>query len=159
MTIITRPFLCGVILVAALSMTAASAPIALRKSVMDSKPMMFGVGIRARDRRVSTPPYAALIPGVYAREILQTASAHGDYMVRVWAMLVSPHVTTGETKLPGAAVLAVNAGRVELIMGDQKIQLEPGATAAVPEGASLRFVNSDENRPAQLRAVLISGSR
>lgn len=121
--------------------------------------MVFGEGVRARDRLAQTPQYAALAPGLYARPIVQTASARGDYTVEVWSLLVSPRSTTGEARLPGAAVVTVRAGRVELITGDQKTRLEPGATASVPEGASLRFVNGDAKRPAHLRAVVLSGSR
>ncbi len=138
-------------------MTAAPAQTAERKPEA-GKPIVFE-GVRARDRLAPTPQYAALAPGLYARQIVQTASARGDYTVEIWSLLVSPRGSTGEVRLPGAAVVILYAGRVELITGDKKTRLEPGATASVPEGASLRFVNSDDSRPAQLRAVVLSGSR
>jgi hypothetical protein len=123
------------------------------------KPISFGEGVRARDRLSPTPQYALLVPGLYARQIVQAVSARGDYTVEIWSLLVSPRVNTAETKLPGAAVVTLYSGRVELITGEQRTRLEPGATTAVPEGASLRFVNGDDKRPAQLRAVVLSGTR
>jgi len=158
MTNTTRLLLAGAILVSAMSMTAASAQTAERKPEV-GKPVVFGDGVRARDPLAPTPQYAALAPGLYGRQIVQAASDRGDYTVQVWSLIVSPRASTGEAKLPGAAVVILYAGRVELITGEQKTRLEPGATAAVPEGASLRFVNSDASRPAQLRAVALSGSR
>ena len=157
MTNTTRLLLGGTILICALSSTPVLAQAAAQKPA-EGKPLVFGDGVRARDRLTPTPQYAALARGLYARQIVQAASDRGDYTVQVWSLLVSPRVTTGEAKLPGAAVITLHAGRVELIAGDQKTRLEPGATASVPEGASLRFVNSDESRPAQLRAVVLSGS-
>jgi quercetin dioxygenase-like cupin family protein len=122
------------------------------------KPVTFGEGVRARDPLSPTPQYTLLAPGLYTRQIVQAASARGDYTVQVWSLLVSPRANTAEAKLPGAAVVTLYAGRVELITGEQKTRLEPGASATVPEGASLRFVNTDEKRPAQLRAVVLSGN-
>lgn len=158
MTNAIRLLLAAASLISAMSMTAASAQTAERRPEA-GKAIVFGDGIRARDRMATTPQYAALAPGLYARPIVQTASARGDYTVEVWSLIVSPHATTGEAKLPGAAVVTLRAGRVELISGDQKTRLEPGWTASVPEGASLRFVNGDASRPAHLRAVVLSGSR
>jgi hypothetical protein len=122
------------------------------------KPITFGDGVRARDPLSPTPKYELLAPGLYVRQIVQAASARGDYNVQVWSLLVSPRADTGEAKLTGAAVVTLNAGSVELITGGQRTRLEPGATATVPDGASLRFVNSDGKRPAQLRAVVLSGN-
>src|SRR5262245_45592774 len=123
------------------------------------KPISFSDGVRARDRFSPTPQYALLTPGLYARQIVQAASARGDYSVQVWSLLVSPRASTAEAKLPGAAVVTLYAGRVELITGEQKTHLEPGASTTVPEGAALRFVNGDDKRPAQLRAVVLPGNR
>ncbi len=159
MTIMTRFLLGGAILAAALSMTVASAQTAERKAEGNGKPIIFSDGVRARDGLAATPQYAPLAPGLYGRQIVQAASARGDYTVQVWSLVVSPRGSTGEARLPGAAVLTLRVGRVELISGDQKTRLEPGATASVPEGASLRFVNSDDSRPAHLRAVVLSGTR
>jgi hypothetical protein len=122
------------------------------------KPITFGDGVRARDRLSPTPQYAQLVPGLYTRQIVQAASVRGDYTVQVWSLLVGPRANTAEAKLPGAAVVTLHAGRVELITGEQKTLLEPGATATVPEGASVRFVNSDQKRPANLRAVVLFGN-
>ena len=77
---------------------------------------------------------------------------------RFWSLLVSPRANTADATLPGAAVVTLYAGRVQLITGEKRTRLQPGATAAVPKGASLRFVN-DDKRPAQLRAVVLSGNR
>jgi quercetin dioxygenase-like cupin family protein len=158
MTNMTRLLLAGAILVAGMSMTVAPVQTA-EKEPAAGKPVIFDDGIRARDRLAPTPQYAALASGLYARQVVQTASERGDYTVEIWSLTVSPHASTGEARLPGAAVVILYAGRVELIIGDQKTRLQPGASASVPEGASVRFVNGDDNRPAQLRAIVLSGSR
>jgi len=123
------------------------------------KPITFGDGVRARDRLTATPQYELLVPGLYGRQIVQAASARGDYTVQVWSLLVSPGASTSDAKLPGAVVVILYAGRIELITGKQTTRLQPGATAAVPEGASFRVVNDDGERPAQLRAIVLSGRR
>jgi uncharacterized cupin superfamily protein len=58
--------------------------------------------------------------------------------------------------LPGAAMLSLTAGTLEYVAGDQRGKLQAGDTAAIPEGASLRFINSDGTRAAVLRAVIVS---
>ena len=152
-------------LVRALLMTAmciwvsAAAPQAVEPGADKGKPIILGNSVRASDRTAPTPKYSRLANGLYGRQTVQTTSAKGDYTVQIWALLVSPRVTTGEAKLPGAAVLSVDAGRVDLIVGERKTRLEPGATASVPEGAALRLVNVDETRPAHLRAVVLTGTR
>jgi hypothetical protein len=156
MTSKPRLLLGGSILISALLSTPVLAQATQQPT--EGKPIVFD-GIRQQDRLTPTPQYAALAPGLYGRQIVQTASDRGDYTVQILSLLVSPRMSTGEAKLPGAAVITLRAGRVELITGDQRTRLDPGVTASVPEGASLRFVNSDESRPAQLRAVVISGSR
>jgi hypothetical protein len=158
MTDTTRLLFVGPILICALSSPCALAQAAAQKPP-EGKPIVFGDGVRQRDRLTPTPQYAPLATGLYARQIVQAASDRGDYTVQVWSLLVSPRTTTGEAKLPGATVITLRAGRVELISGDQKTRLEPGTTASVPEGASLRFVNGDDARPAHLRAIVLSGSR
>ena len=115
--------------------------------------------IRAADRTTATPNFSRMAAGLYGKQILQTASANGDYTIQVWALLVSPHATTGDAELPGAAVVIVQAGTVELIQGGNKTRLNAGAIAAVAEDSPLRLVNIDETRPAHLRAVVLSGTR
>jgi hypothetical protein len=122
-------------------------------------PMTYGTDVRADNPHAPTPQFAPLAPGVYAREILNTKSSKGDYVVQIWSLLVSPKSSTNEVRLPGAAMLSLNAGRIEIITGNSRSTLGPGGTVAVKEGASLRFVNSDASRPAQLRAIILSGSR
>lgn len=147
------------ILVSILWLATASAQKPERQPGADLRPMIFGDGIRAREPLAQSPQYAVLVPGLYTRQILQAPSAKGDYTVAIWALLVAPKASTADAKLPGATVLSLTAGSVELVMGERKIRLEAGATAAVPEGAALRFINSDESRPAHLRAVVLTGSR
>jgi hypothetical protein len=151
--------LAGVLLTVSLTVSFALAQTAGRKAAIEAKPATFGESIRSRDRLAPTPQYSALAPELFARKIVETASPHGDYGVEVWSLLVGPHASTGEAKLSGAAVLLLQTGHVELIIGDRKRRLEPGSTATVPEGATLRFVNADDSRPAHLRAVVLSGSR
>jgi hypothetical protein len=159
MTSVSRALLSGAILISAISTTAASAQTIQPKPDQDGKPIVFSDGARARDRLAPTPQFAPLAPGLYARQIVQATSARGDYTTQVWTLLIAPHTNTGEATLPGAAVLMLTTGSVELITGDKKLRLEPGTTAAVPEGASMRFVNTDDSRPAQLRAVVLQGTR
>ena len=87
---------------------------------------------------------------------MDARSVKGDYAIQVWSLTIGPKTNTGEAKLPGAAMLSVTTGTVEYIAGDLRGKLAPGGTAAIPEGASLRFVNSDEQKPAVLRAVITS---
>jgi hypothetical protein len=121
------------------------------------KPISFAGGIRARDRLSPTPQYALLTAGLYARQIVQASSVHDDYKVQIWSLLVSPHANTADVKLPGAAVVTVYVGRVEVVTGDRKTSLDPGATTTIPEGSAVRFVNADDKHPAQLRAVVLVG--
>jgi hypothetical protein len=149
----------GVTFIAALVAMPLVAGQSVDRKRAAGKPISFGDGVRAADRLSPTPQYSLLANGLYARQIVLAASARGDYTVQVWSLLVSPHTNTAEAKLPGAVVLTLYAGNVELVTGDQKTRLEPGATAVVPEGTALRFVNGDDKRPAQLRAVVLSGNR
>jgi len=157
MTNIVR-LLAEAVVVFAMLVTAALAQAPERKPDV-GKPLTFGDSVRARDRLATTPQYVALATGLYARQIVQTSSDRGDYTVQVWSLIVSPRASTGETTLPGAAVVILYAGSVELVAGDRRTRLEPGATTAVPEGTSLRFVNGDKSRPAQLRAIVLTGNR
>jgi hypothetical protein len=122
-------------------------------------PMTYETDVRAMNPRAPTPQFAPLVPGVYAREVLSATSLNGDYIVKILSLLISPKTSSNETGLPGATVLSLNAGRVEVIAGNSRSTLGPGGTLAVKEGAVLRFVNSDGIRPAQLRAIVISGRR
>jgi len=119
-------------------------------------PVTFGTGVRAVDPRATTPQFAAIATGLFARPIVDARSAKGDYAIQVWSLSIGPKTNTGETKLPGAAMLSLTTGTVEYIAGDTRGKLAPGDTTAIPEGASLRFVNSDEQKPAILRAVITS---
>jgi hypothetical protein len=157
MFITTWPF----VSLAFVSLLAAPAPVAAQAANQQppaGKPITFGDGVRATDRLSPTPQYAPLATGLYGRQIVQANSARGDYSVQIWSLLVSPRANTADAKLPGAAVVTVIAGRVDLITGGQTTRLEPGATGAVAEGASMRFVNADEKRAAQLRAIVIAGN-
>jgi quercetin dioxygenase-like cupin family protein len=145
---------------ALLTWIAASAPLVAQPVAQQppaGKPVTFD-GIRAQDRLAPTPQYRQLATGVYGRQIVEAASRGGDYTVQVWSLLVSPKTTTADATLPGAAVVTVIAGRVDLIAGGKTTRLDPGAAASVAEGAAMRFVNADEKRPAQLRAVVLSGN-
>jgi hypothetical protein len=147
--------LCSWFMVAQPGYAQTSAP-----KVTDDKPLTFSRGgVRADNPRQPTPRYVEFASGLYTQRVLQAASPKGDYTVQVWSLVVSPGVTTAEAKLPGAAVLNVRAGSVVLLINDRTLHLESGATAAVPEGESLRFTNEDSSRPARLRAVVLSGNR
>lgn len=124
----------------------------------EGRPITFRDNGQQVDRLSATPPYVALATGLYGRQIVQAPSQDKDYTVQVWSLLVSPKTTTGEVKLPGAAVVMLIAGRVEFATGSQRGELVAGATTAIPEGSSLRIVNADV-RPAQMRAVVVAGAR
>jgi len=154
MTITTRQMLVPI-----LALTIGAASIALAQVVaVDSPPapVTFAKGVRSTNPRGATPQFAAIASGVYARTIVDTRSAKGDYSIRIWSLSVSPKATTGDVTLPGAAMLSLMAGTVEYIAGDQRGKLKPGDTAAIPEGATLHFINGDETRAAVLRAIIVS---
>jgi hypothetical protein len=127
------------------------------QAVPKAAPVTFGKGVRAVDPRAPTPQFSAIAAGLLARPIVDTQSVKGDYAIRVWSLSVGPRTNTAATTLPGAAMLSLTAGKVEFIAGDLRGKLEPGDTVAIPEGASLRFINNDAQRPAVLRAVIVSG--
>jgi len=142
-----------------LAVTAGAASVVLAQVVEKNPPpapITFPKGVRSADPRAGTPPFAAIASGLYARTIVDTQSAKGDLKIQVWSLSVSPKSTTGDVTLPGAALLSLTAGAVEYAAGDQRGKLQPGDTAAIPEGAALRFVNDDGLRPAILRAVVVS---
>lgn len=120
-------------------------------------PVTFDRGVRAVDPRAPTPQFSSIATGLLARPIVDTQSAKGDYAIRVWSLSVAPKTNTAAATLPGAAMLSLTAGNVEYIASDVRGKLAPGQTAAIPEGAALRFINSDEQKPAVLRAVIVSG--
>src|SRR5262245_41047321 len=164
MTHAIRSLVTGAVFLLALVMTDAAAQETAQQTpaappAVPAKPIAFGAGARAQDPLAPTPPFAALAPGLFARQILESASPSGDYTVQVWSLLVSPKSETGEAKLAGAAVLLLNAGHVEVISAGKRTRLEPGGTTSVAEGASVRFINTNERQPAQLRAVVVSGRR
>lgn len=141
--------------------TAPAQPVAppAQPAAPAAKPFSFGPGARAADRLAPTPDFAPLTQGLFARQIAEALSADGAYTVQVWSLLVSPKASTGEAKLAGAAVLMLNAGRVDVISADKRVSLTPGGTTSIAEGASVRFVNNNPSQPAHLRAVVIIGSR
>jgi hypothetical protein len=146
-----------VILLFTLTLGAASIALAQVAATNPSPaPITFAKGVRSADPRAGTPPFAAMASGLYARTIVDTQSAKGDYKIRIWSLSVSPKATTGDVTLPGAAMLSLTAGTLEYVAGDQRGKLQAGDTAAIPEGASLRFINSDGTRAAVLRAVIVS---
>jgi hypothetical protein len=120
-------------------------------------PVTFDKGVRAADPRAPTPQFAAIATGLFARPIVDTKSVKGDYAIRVWSLSVAPKTSTAATTLPGAAMLSLTAGSVEYIAGEVRGKLAPGDTAAIPEGSALRFINNDAQKPAVLRAVIVSG--
>jgi len=137
--------------------SAAFAQAAAKPSESTAKPAPVTFkGTRAADVRVPTPQFEALAAGLFARPIVDTQTTKGDVAIRVWSLSVGPKTNTAATTLPGAAMLSLTSGTVEFIAGDLRGKLQPGDTAAVPEGASLRFINEGE-RPAFLRAVIVSG--
>jgi hypothetical protein len=135
--------------------TAAARPAAEKSGAT----ILLNKGIRAENPLMKTPDYAALTPGLYARPVVEAASPQGDYSVRVWALLLSPGAHTRESGLPGAVVLLLRSGHAVVIVAGKETRLELGDSMLAPEGASLQFINPDPARPAQLRAVLLSGSR
>jgi quercetin dioxygenase-like cupin family protein len=148
------------VLISMLALTPGAATIALAQVAATNPspaPITFAKGVRSTDPRAGTPPFAAVAPGLYARTIVDTQSAKGDYKIRIWSLSVSPKATTGDVTLPGAAMLSLTTGTLEYVAGDQRGKLQPGDTAAIPEGAKLRFINSDDTRAAVLRAVIVSG--
>jgi quercetin dioxygenase-like cupin family protein len=147
------------LLIPVLALTIGAASLALAQVAAESPaaPITFAKGVRSFNPRAVTPQFAAIAAGLYARTIVDTQSAKGDYKISVWSLSVSPKATTGDVTLPGAAMLSLTAGKVEFVAGDQRGKLQPGDTAAIPEGASLRFINSDDARAAVLRAIIVSG--
>jgi hypothetical protein len=144
---------------AALAYAAASLSQPVEQTPAPTHPIELGTSaVRAADRTTATPNFSRMATGLYGKQMVQTASANGDYTIQVWALLVSPHATTGDAQLPGAAVLIVQAGTVELIQGGNKTRLNAGAVATVAEESPLRLVNTDETRPAHLRAVVLRGT-
>jgi len=152
---------CGALLIGVAVVLGAAVGPALAQVLQapsQGRPITFRDNGQQVDRLAPTPPYAALASGLYGRQIVQAPSQDGGYTVQVWSLLVSPKSTTGEAKLAGAAVLMLIAGRVQVTAGEQRSELVPGATVPVREGAGLRIVNAD-SRPAQLRAVVVTGTR
>jgi hypothetical protein len=146
-------------LISVLALTLGAASIALAQvatTESPAAPVTFPKGVRSINPRAPTPQFAPIADGLYARTIVDTESARRDYKIRIWSLSVSPKKTTGDVTLPGAAMLSLTAGAVEYVVGDQRGKLQPGDTAAIPEGAVLRLIN-DDVRAAVLRAVIVSG--
>ena len=143
----------------ALAYAAASLSQPVEQTPAPAHPIELGTSaVRAADRTTATPNFSRMANGLYGKQIVQTASAKGDYTIQVWALLVSPHATTGDAQLPGAAVLIVQTGTVELIQSGNKTRLNAGEVAAVAEDSPWRLINTDQTRPAHLRAVVLSGT-
>jgi len=153
-----RPLLIGAVLAVVAAAMSPSALAQAQQAPGAARPLIFRDNGQQTDRLAPTPAYAQLAAGLYGRQIVQTPSRDGDYTVQVWSLLVSPKTTTGEAKLPGAAVLMLLTGRVEITTGGQRGELVPGATAAVPENGVLRIANAGE-QPVQMRAVIVTGDR
>lgn len=134
-----------------------SAPTNPAQAAPKAAPVTFAKGVRAVDSRAPTPQFTAIAAGLYARPVVDTQSAKDDVAIRIWSLSVSPKTNTAAMSLPGAAMLSLTSGSVEYIAGDVRGKMKPGDTAAIPEGASLRFINVDGDRPAILRAVIVSG--
>jgi len=146
------------VLMLVVALTLSGASIALAQVVATESPaapVTFPKGVRSSTPAAGTPNFAAIAPGLYSRTIVETQSAKGDVKIRIWSLSVSPKATTGNVTLPGAAMLSLTAGKVEYVAGDQRGKLQPGDTAGIPEGASLRLIN-DDTRAAVLRAVIVS---
>jgi len=103
-------------------------------------------------------PYETLVPGIFARRILSAPSSESDYRVEVWALLVGPDTQADEVRLPGAATLLVRSGRVTMTSEAGKVELTLGDSALAPEGAPVGFLNPDPERPAHLRAVVVTAT-
>lgn len=153
---ITALLLMCVLATTALQVFAQTTAANATPSAPKAAPVMFTKGVRAIDSHAPTPQFMAIAAGLYARPIVDTQAVKGNYAIKIWSLSVSPKTNTAGTKLPGAAMLSLTAGSVEFIAGDVRGKLQPGDTAAVPEGASLSFINSDAARPAMLRAVIVS---
>lgn len=158
MTLPARFALGFVFLLSMLSLADAQAPTR-QANPSERTPFTFGKSTRADNPNALPPNYALRAPGLYSRPIVSATASAGDYAVQVLALLISPHTDTADTQFPGAAVLMLRAGSVLVVSGDSRIQLESGSTTLIPDGASVRFINSDAERPAHLRAAVITGSR
>jgi hypothetical protein len=137
----------------------ATDPLALEFRPENTAPTRFDKAVRAREARVATPAFKPLVPGLLARHIVEASSIDGDYSTDIWSLLVGPATETSEARLPGAAVLSVNAGKVDVLIGSEKRSLAPGTSTEVTEGASFKLVNTDKDRPALLRAIILSAGR
>jgi hypothetical protein len=125
----------------------------------NTAPVRFDKALRAVAPRVATPAFKPLATGLQARQIVEARSAEGDYNADIWSLLVGPATETSEARLPGAAVLSVNAGKVDVLVGSEKRSLGPGTSTQVAEGASFKLINTDKDRPALLRAIVLSAGR
>jgi hypothetical protein len=137
----------------------ATNPIVLEFRAENAAPMRFDKAVRALEPRVATPAFKPLVPGLLARHIVEASSIEGDYSSDIWSLLVGPATETSEARLPGAALLSLNAGKVDVLVGSEKRSLTPGTSTQVAEGASFKLVNTDKDRPALLRAIVLSAGR
>ena len=153
-----QPLLIGTVIAVVALLASPPALAQAQQATSPGRPITFRDNGQQADRLAPTPPYAQLAAGLYGRQIVQAPSSDGDYTVQVWSLLVSPKTTTGEARLPGAAVLMLLTGRVEIATESQRAELVPGATASVPEHGALRIANAGE-RPVHLRAVIVTGAR
>lgn len=155
---IRKPRLIGAAIAVVSLATSLLALPQVQQATGPGRPITFRDDGRQVDRLAQTPPYEQLAAGLYGRQIVRTPARGGEYTVQVWSLLVSPKTTTGELKLPGAAVVMPLTGRVDIATGGQRSELVAGATAAAAENGVLRIVNAGE-QPVQLRAVIVIGAR
>ena len=152
-------------LIAVIGMVASAVPAAGQAtnppefSAENTAPMRFDKALRAVQPRAATPAFKPLATGLLARQIVEASSIEGDYSADIWSLLVGPATETSEARLPGAAVLSLNAGKVDVLVGSEKRSLAPGTSTQVAEGTSFKLINMDKDRPALLRAIVLSAGR
>ena len=105
------------------------------------------------------PPFRQLAPGLLARTRFVADSA-GSPRVELWDLLVGPGRRSGPASLPGGAVLEVRGGSGRISVGGRQArELRPGATLAIPEGASFTIVNARTDLGLSIRATIITARR
>ena len=112
--------------------------------------------VPAASQSQSAPAFRQFVPGLLVRERFVTEAGPGR-RVALWDLLIGPGMRGAPATLPGGAVLEVRAGTGDIVIGDKKRSLRPGASLAVPEGVSLRFVNARRDLGFALRATIVIG--
>lgn len=94
--------------------------------------------------------------GLLVRPVFASDSA-GAYRVEVWDLLVGPGMRSAEVRLPGGAVCEVRAGSGVLRReGGRDLQLAPGATFTLSEGARFVVANGRDDLGLSIHAVIVS---